>query len=546
MIQRLFAATVLLAISFTCLQADEKIIGNPNAPQGGLFKYNLGQAPTTLNPLSSTDYYATQVQNYIVETLLVRNADTYEWESNLAKDWSVSKDGKAFEFTLREGAKWHDGKPVTIEDVKFSFDAIVHPKNKYKTAHLKPYYENIEKAEIIGENKIRFTASQIYFGNFNTVAGLSVLPKHVYENPTEEQEKELNKTIVGSGPYTLDNFRRGNSITLKANENWWGKKVDKFKGIYNFDRILMRFISESTVALQRLVRGDLDFQTLSSEDYVRKAVGPQWGKRVHKEKIQNKAPQGYNFIGWNMENPLFKSKKVRKALYHLVNRAEMIEKFRYDMSKPATGPLYQQSVYADPDVEPIEYSPKKAKDLFKEEGWKPGSDGILQKEIDGEMKKMSFTIIEPNQEFERYLTMFQQHAKKQGVDVNVRFLEWNSFIQLLNERKFEAVRLGWSGGAVDWDPKQIWHSESANASGSNFINYSNPKVDKLIDESRKLLDKEKRIKKLREVYRLIAEDVPYVFLFNDEFSFYGHTDRMGREKDTYNYTVGTDYWWIKK
>lgn len=546
MIQRLFAIIALLALSLTSTQADEKALGNPDAPQGGLFKYNLGQAPTTLNPLSSTDYYSTLVQNYVVETLLTRNADTYEWESNLAKDWSVSKGGTVFEFTLREGAKWHDGKPVTVEDVKFSFDAIVHPENKYKTAHLKPYYENIEKAEIIGDNKLRFTASKIYFGNFNTIAGLSVLPKHVYENPSEEQEKELNKTIVGSGPYKLHRFRRGNSITLKSNENWWGKKVDKFKGIYNFDRILMRFISDSTVALQRLARGDLDFQTFSSEDYVRKAVGPQWGKRVHKEKVKNKAPQGYNFIGWNMDNPLFKSKKVRKALYHLVNRKEMIEKFRYDMSKPATGPLYQQSVYADPDVEPIAYDPAKAKKLFREEGWKPGDDGILQKEINGEVKKMSFTIIEPNQEFERYLTMFQQHAKLQGVEVNVRFLEWNSFIQLLNERKFEAVRLGWSGGSVDWDPKQIWHSESANASGSNFINYNNPKVDKLIDESRKLLDKEKRIKKLRKVYRLIAEDVPYVFLFNDEFSFYGRTDRMGREKDTYNYTVGTDYWWIKK
>ena len=536
----------LLASMPHAFAAKTEAMGNPSAPQGGTFKYNLGQAPTTLNPLSSTDYYATLVQNYIVETLLTRNADTYEWEENLATEWNISKDGLVFEFTLREGVKWHDGKPVTIEDVKFSFDAIVHPENKYKTAHMKPYYENIKKAEIIAPNKIRFTADKVYFGNFNTVASLAVLPKHLYENPSEDQEKELNKTIIGTGPYKLDNFRRGNSITLAANKDWWGKSLEKNKGVYNFSRILMRFISEGTVALQRLVRGDLDFQSMSSEDYVQKAVGDRWEKDVFKVKIQNQAPKNYNFIGWNMENPLFKDKNVRLALYHLVNREEMIEKFRFGMSQPATGPLYKQSIYANPDVKPIPYDPSKARELFAKSGWKPGPDGVLQKEVNGQMTKMSFTIIEPNQEFEKYLTLFQQHARQQGVDVKIQFLEWNSFIQLLNERKFEAVRLGWSGGSVDWDPKQIWHSDSANEAGSNFINYKNPKVDKLIDEARMIMDRDERVKKLREVYRLIAEDAPYVFLFNDDYAFYGHTKRMKRVRDTLNYSVGMDYWWIEK
>jgi len=105
-------------------------VGNPNAPFGGDYKMNLGTAPTTLNALSSTDYNATQVQSMILESLLTRNIDSREWEAALATEWKIAKDGRSFEFTLRDGVKWQDGKPLTVEDVKFSFDAIMDPTNK--------------------------------------------------------------------------------------------------------------------------------------------------------------------------------------------------------------------------------------------------------------------------------------------------------------------------------------------------------------------------------------------------------------------------------
>ena len=134
--------------------------------------------------------------------------------------------------------------------------------------------------------------------------------------------------------------------------------------------------------------------------------------------------------------------------------------------------------------------------------------GILDKVIDGKKTKLSITILEPNKEFVKYLTMYKEDAKKAGVEINVKLIEWNAFLKLLDERKFQAVRLGWGAGSVDWDPKQIWHSESQKG-GSNFIGYKNPEVDKLIDEARTILDFEKRQKVLRKVFKLIADDVPY-------------------------------------
>lgn len=517
-------------------------VGNVNAPQGGEFKMNLEEVPTTLHPLSSSDAYASMVQAYVMESLMERSVDTYEWHPALAKEVVVAKDGLSFEFTLRDGATWHDGKPVTVQDVKFSFDAVTDKTNKYKTAHLLSYYENIKEAKITGPNKIKFIVGKPYFGNFNVVAGMTIVPKHIYENGG----KDLNKKLVGSGAYMLDEFDRAKHIRLKKNPKWWGANDPMRKGQNNFGSILMRFVQDGTIAIQRTENGDFDFIGLTSEEYMKKTSGPKWGKEILKVKMTNKAPKGYGFIGLNLKNPMFTTAKTRKALSHLFNREEMIKKFLYDMSLPAAGPWYQQSDYADPNVKAPKYDPKLALQMLKEDGWVPGADKILTKKVGNQTVRLSFTILNPNKEAEKYLTMFKENSKQAGVDVNIKLVEWNAFIKLLDERKFEAVTLAWSGGDVDYDPKQIWHSESMANQGSNFVSYSNPKVDKLIDEARITLDKQARIKKLREVYKMIADDAPYIFWFNSKFAFYGVNKRVGRPKDTYNYDTGRGYWWLTK
>jgi ABC-type transport system substrate-binding protein len=537
----------VIALSLMLATTAVLAVGNPKAPFGGEFKKNIGQAPTTLNALSSSDAYASEVQAYIMEGLLSRNIDTREWEPGLAKEWTISKDGKTFEFTLRDGVKWHDGKPLTIEDVKFSFDAIMDPKDTYKTAHLKPYYENIKAAEVTAPNKIKFTVGTPYFNNFAVVAGLTVVPMHLYKNPTKAQEKVLNKTLVGTGPYMLKEFDRAKRIVLTANPNWWGRSAPNMKGLYNFQTITMRFIQDSTISIRAIENGDIDFLGLQPDEYAQKTGGPKWGKTVTKVKTQNKSVSGYAFVGFNLTNPMFKSVKTREAIVSLFDRKKMIEKLLFNLSLPATGPLYQQSDYADPSVKPIEFDPKLALKKLNEDGWKDSDgDKILDKMIDGKKVNLSFTILEPSPDFVKFLTTFQEDAKKAGVDVQVKVVEWNAFIKLLDERKFEAVRLAWGGGDLDWDPKQIWHTESIANAGSNFVSYSNPKVDKLIDESRVIMDKNERVKKLREVYRTIAADVPYIFLFNGKFKYYAHTNRMQKEKETYTYGIGEDYWWISK
>ena len=520
--------------------------GSPEAVFGGTFNYNLGNAPRTINPLSSTDAYANRVNSFLVDSLATRNIDTYEWEPWLASSWEISPDGKTFTFELRKGVLWHDGKELTANDVKFTFDALTDPKNRYKTAHVKPYYEGIASAKVLGTHTIQFTTRNKYFGNFNVVAGLDVLPEHIYKDTSKKNIRKLNKTTVASGPYVFKNLRRGKYLEVVTNSKWWGRKDPAFKGLYNFERIRFRFIQDDEMALRRLVRGELDFLGMSEEDYYKKAKGPKWGKSIFKVNFENQAPKGYAFIGLNLNNKIFKSKNVRRALYHLLDREKMIQKFLYGNALPATGPWYRQSIYANPNVKPIPYNPRLAAKLLREEGWKDSDgDKILDKVIDGVKTKLSFTILEPREEFLKYLTLFKEEAKKVGVQILLKRIEWNSFLKLLDEKKFEAVRLGWGGGSVDLDPKQIWHSSSSTTGGSNFISYKNKEVDRLIDEGRQIYDKKKRIKIFQKVYALVAADVPYLFLFNGKSGFYGHTKRTKRIQDTYKYSVGFgSHWWL--
>lgn len=514
---------------------------NKAAPVGGNFVINLGGEPPTVHPITSTDTYSRNVQNFVCESLLTRDSETYEWKSRLAEKWEVSKDNKTFTFTLRKNAVFHDGKPVTAEDVKFSFDAIFNPV--YEAAHLRPYYEGLSKVDVVDAQTVKFTAKDTYFKNFESAAGLTIIPKHVYSDAAKS--KKMNRELICSGPYVLNKFDRGQSIQLKKFDKWWGTDVSEYKGAYNFATLTLRFFKDENAILERTKKGELDYIDLRIESYMKKTEGEPWGKTVLKHQVANDQPKSYGFIGWNFRNELFQDKTVRVALAHLLNREEMNKKFRYGMSELATGAVYIRSEYA-PAVKAIEFNPKKAQEMLTKAGWADADkNGVLEKTIGGAKKEFKFGLIYSNKENEKYWTLYKEDLKKAGIDMELKYLEWNSFLKLLDEGKYDAVTLGWGGGAVEPDPKQIWHSASAIPGGSNFIAYKNPEVDKLIDEGRNEGNKAKRVKILKEAYKKIAEDAPYAFLFNDKYDFYANSARIAQPAETFKFEIGSDYWWVK-
>ncbi|MEZ0390892.1 MAG: ABC transporter substrate-binding protein [Pseudobdellovibrionaceae bacterium] len=527
--------SVLLSLAFAA--------GNSEAPQGGQMVLNIqGRVePPTIHPISSLDVGASQIHDYTLATLLTKDPQTFEWKPYLAEKWEISKDGKIFTFWLRNNLTFHDGKPLTAEDVKFTFDAIMD--SKYDSSHLRPYYEGISKVEIVDPLQVKFFTKEVYFLNFDFAAGLATLLNHVYSDL--EKSKKMTKEIVGSGPYRLDKFEKGQKIILKKYSNWFGKTVPELKGIYNLDTLVFRFIKDEKEYLKMLNSGELDFDELSPEQYMTKTEGGNWGKKVFKFKVENKVPKGYRFIAWNLENPLFKEKNVRLALAYLMNRAEMIKKFRFDLSAPATGPSDYFSDYASPSVAPIVFDEAKAQELLAKEGWKDSDkDGTLDKIVNGKKMDFRFVLIQSNKEYEKYLMVYKADLKKAGIEMEVKYLEWPLFIKLVDDGKFDALSLA-RMTTVEFDPKPFWHSAGTKKGGSNFSHYRSPEVDRLIDQARAEMDRKKRIQLLRKVYEKIAADVPYVFMFNEKYSFYALSNRIGQPASTFDYSLGTEYWWVK-
>jgi ABC-type transport system substrate-binding protein len=528
------------------LATGQWVRGNPEAAVGGVRRGHFGVQPHTLHPLNATDVYGNQVLSLIYEELATLDVDTLEHVPQLAERWEISEDNKVFAFHLNPAARWQDGKPVTAEDVKFSFDVLFHPKLKYRAKWMS-YYGNVEKAEVLDERTVRFTVLTDHFHNFINLAGLRIVPKAHFTGD-DPNETSLAQKPVGSGSYLFSEWKKGSSIMLRRDPGYWGAALPQNIGRYNQDVLIFKVIPTDKVALESFKKGDLDVMGLSPEQWVKESPPPEFGEglgsgaRLIKLDVQNLAPRSYSYVGWNLESPLFSDKRVRRAMSHLFNRAEMIDKFFFGLRDRAVGPFEVNSRYSSPNVEPIEFSVSKAIALLKEAGWSDtNGDQILDK--DGRPFRFTVMLADASEVGLKVLTLTKETMRKAGVVMDIKPVDWTSLLQLIDELKYDAVMLGWSRGQFP-DPKPLWHSGNARPGGLNLVRYRNPEVDRLIDEGIKTIPDEERVKLFRRAHELIYEDQPYTFLVETNHNLIGFHSKFQMVKPWYNYDVGTTYWWI--
>lgn len=512
---------------------------NTNAPKGGVMNYNFPAEPESLHPIMSGDIYEQYLAEYVHEPICGTDPETYKQVPRLAQKWEVSKDGLQFTFHLRQNAFFHNGDPVTADDVKFSFDAVKEPK--HQALNLIPYVEGFTKIEVLDKHTIRFTAKEKYFKNLEVLCSyVKIIPKSVYGDINKSVK--MQKEVIGAGPYKLEKYDKGQMITVKRFDKWHGIGNKEFAGYYNFDQINFRFTKDDNIIIERFKKGDIDFENDNTADLYMKA-SKSLDKNAKAYKVVTNKPKSYGYIGFNFRDERLKDLSVRSALAHLFNRPEMNKKFRDNMSDLATGPVPVRSNQAA-DVKPIEFNPKTAQELLKKAGWSDSDkDGVLDKTINGQKQKLSFSFIYANKDSEKYWTMFKEDAKKAGVELNLKLMEWNSFVKTIEDNNMELWAMGWGAGSVEMDPKQIWHSSSSAKGGSNRGAYSNPEVDKLIDEGRAELDEAKRTKIFKKAYTIIAKDVPYIFMFNNKYDFYIASNKMKKPADSFKYDFGYTTWW---
>jgi len=454
--------------------------------------------PSTLNPVLASDSASHDITGLVFNGLVKFDKDL-NLIGDLAEKWDILEGGKIIVFYLKKGVKWHDGVEFTARDVKFTYDSFMNPMTK--TAY-RSLFEPIKSVEIINDYKIKVTYKTV-FAPALQYWGLEIIPYHLLHDK-DINTADFNRNPVGTGPYKFVKWQTADRIELVANENYFDGKPYISKYIY-------RVIPDQSVQFMEMISGGVDMMDLNSELYTTRANTEKFNKNFNKYKITGFS---YIYFGFNLNNELFKDKKVRKAINYAINKDEIIQGVKKGLAVRTTGPYIPGTwAYNNSDeVEKYDYNPELAKKLLAEAGFQYGKDGLLYKQD----KKFQFTIItnQGNKEREEIATIIQQQLLKIGIKAEVRILAWNILItEFVDKKKFDAIVLGWSTG-LDPDNYDTWHSSKTKEGEFNFISYKNLEVDKLLIEARTTFDIKKRAAAYKKIHKIIADDSPYVFLYS--------------------------------
>jgi len=450
----------------------------------GEIRFSLGGEVSVLNPILSTDSASSAVEGAIFSGLVKVN-EKLEMIPDLATKWEVSKDGKTWTFFLRKNVKWHDGVQFTADDVKFTFDSILNPK-----------INSVRRSDYIIEGKpIQFKVVDKYkvqailpkpFAPFLSHAGMSIIPKHLLADK-DINTADFNRHPVGTGPFIFKEWKTGDHVTLIRNDNYYfGKPL--------LSKITYKIIPDENSNLVALEAGEVDEAGIPAKDYARM-------KKVRGINVYEFDALTYVYLGLNLDNPKFSDKRVRQALAYATNKDQLVSLIFRGLASPAYAPSAPVSWAYNANVPKYAYDPEKAKKLLKA----------------AKAEKLEFTILvnQGNKEREKAAVILQQQYNKIGVKVKVRVLEWSALLKVINAPKgpkdFDAVVIGWSLG-LDPDGYSIWHS-SQYPKGFNFIAYKNPFADKLLEKGRTTLDKNGRKAIYAKLWKVIADDQPYIFLW---------------------------------
>ena len=482
----------------------------------------------SLNALTSTTRGAQDILGLLFLALTRTNPD-FSHGPLLAQSWEFSNNHLELTFQLRDDVFWHDGVKTTAHDVKFSFEKQRDPNIGWSAIKWKQY---IKECVVIDDYTVKFIFERVYpYQMMDAVVGV-ILPKHLLEKVPDQEmvSTEFNRNPIGNGPYLFKEWKAQQYVEIVANDNY-------FAGRPPLDRIIFKVIPDQENLVLQLKSGQIDFM---------ERVPPRFFQEVSRQEdlVAHLYPgRRYTYIGWNLRNSLFASRKVRQALTMAVNRQEIIDSLLLEFGEIPKGPILPIIWAHNPNLPDFPYDPEKARQYLAEEGWSDSDgDGWLDKEG----KRFSFTLKtnKGNQIREDILVLVQDMLKQVGIEVKPNILEWTVFIGDLNQKNFEAAVAGWSVG-LKMDMTTIWHSNSI-SDKFNFVSYSNPEFDRLNDTAIFEMDQEKAQQMWWRAQEMIAEDQPYTFLSSPQQISFLHKRFQNVQLETVGWSYNVEQWWVPK
>ncbi len=464
--------------------------------EGGVLIDAITGEPSTLIYMVAGESASAAITSNIFNKLLKYDANL-DLEGELAESWQISSDNKTITFKLKPNLKWADGHALTSQDIMFTWKAVTDEKTA------SPYasdYLLVKKAEAPDPETFIVSYDQAYAPALDSWAGLQILPEHLLKNQDLHTTAFARKP-VGSHYYQLDKWNNGENLKLSRNPN-------AVLGQANIAQLVTRVIPDNSAQLLELMADNIDSMGLDPIKYSR--IIPARPELENKLALYKELGNSYTYMGFNLKHKPFDDRRVRLAINYAIDKQEIIDGVYLGLGINIASPYKPGTRWSNPNLAPYPYDLEKAKALLKEAGFvDTNGDGILER--DG--KPFSFEILtNQNKEREKSAVLIQRKLRAVGIDVQIRAIEWASFIsRFIKTGDFDAVILGWGLG-LDPDQFNIWHSSQQQPGQFNFIGYNNAKVDTLLEQGRIELDADKRMAIYHEFARELLEDSPIIYL----------------------------------
>lgn len=492
---------------------------------------SISTFPRSLNPLTGGDAYGALVEFFTLESLISQRSEDNEVIPRLAESWTISNDKKTYTFVINKNARFFDGKPVSSADFKYTMDQIYDPACVL-CQNSRDFIGPLEFVKAIDPQTVSIRVKTTHFNNLRKLGSISVLPKHLYEVKGKVFWKDFEKVIYGSGPYTYQPTKDRRQLILTRNHNWWGNtdpKMAYFKASFHFQKINIKVIKDDNVAFEMFKKKKIDLLYMSSDLYNKWDnihAFPWKDKNCARLDETKNYPSTWRGVALNFRRLPTSDKKFRKALQHLLNRPMIIEKVFKNKRRPVAGPFLAGSPYSA-NIPPAQYDPKVAVQYLKSIGYtQVGADGILYKTItaNGKPQKIraSIEIMHAWEGHNKWLTIYKEDAKKVGVEIRIKLVEWTTAMQLMDDFKFDGFVIGWLGSIIP-APEGQFAGETANKKGtSNYPGLNNQELNQLMKEGPTQFDDNKRYALYQKMEKIIVDEQPYIFTYTDKSHLVGY------------------------
>jgi peptide/nickel transport system substrate-binding protein len=421
---------------------------------------------------------------------------------NLAERWTVSQDGKTYTFFLRKDVRWHDGRPFTAEDVKFTIDLIKDPKTN---TTLRGNYQPVDQVVVVDQHTVQFRLSRPYTTLLSWLYWYAgIVPKHLLQGRDVNTYNEFNKQRpIGTGPFKLKEYRAGEYLLLERYDAYHG-------GRPLLDQVAIRIIPNTNTAVAQMRAGTLDFLSVPPQVL----AGVRGDPNI--DILFFNLPR-YDFIAPNQNLRMFQDKRVRQALAYGLNRQAIMQVATEGYALMSAGPIPPNSEFYNKKLRPYPYDPERAKGLLREAGWADtDNDGVLERDLgDGRRTPLRFrmTYFGGVPQWEGQAAIAKEDYRALGADVVLDPVEQAQlqFARVV-PRAYDTIISAWIT-LDDPDVLNYFHSSTAMA-GANYGIWRNPEADRLLEQGQA----EGNIARRKDIYakfqELVRDEEPVIFTFH--------------------------------